>query len=389
MSGPPNSSNWASPANFFFEKISGRRGSNPRPSPWQGDILPLNYFRTCNRRNAEKPTEAQRKIFNFSTSGNSVFLYLLCFCGCISDKFIILFNTMPESDYLIKAISKNGAFRAIAVSTCNITEEARQRHNLSHTGIVALGRAFACGILLCYTIRKTKGHITLKIKGDGPLGGIIVDASNEGTVRGYVNHPQVECFDKKGYVDIDKAVGKIGYVHVSYDTDKGIPFQSSVELVSGEIAKDVVNYLANSEQIPSYLSCGIYLEPKSGKVLHAGGIIIQTLPGAKEEDIKLLEEKVSRADPFSIQLRSGLTLEQITKNILSDFEVEILSEFEGLCFYCGCSQERFESILSTLTKNEIKKIIGEVGYAEGRCHFCNNVYLVKKEELEKILNNLR
>src|SRR5690625_2188944 len=25
--------------------LSGRRDSNPRPPPWQGDILPLNYFR--------------------------------------------------------------------------------------------------------------------------------------------------------------------------------------------------------------------------------------------------------------------------------------------------------------------------------------------------------
>ena len=25
--------------------ISGKRDSNPRPPPWQGDVLPLNYFR--------------------------------------------------------------------------------------------------------------------------------------------------------------------------------------------------------------------------------------------------------------------------------------------------------------------------------------------------------
>ena len=292
---------------------------------------------------------------------------------------------MPDSDYLIKAITKNGAFRAIAVSIKNLSEEARQRHNLSHTATVALGRAFSCGVLLCYTLKKSKGHLTLKIKGDGPLGSIIVDASNEGTVRGYVEHSQVECFDEKGYVDIDKAVGKTGYVHVSYDNQKGIPHQSSVELVSGEVAKDVVNYLAKSEQIASYLSCGIYLEPKSGNVLHAGGIIIQCLPQAKEQDIKLLEETTAKIDPFSILLRSGFTLEQIIKKTLSEFSIEILSEFEGLCFYCGCSQNRFESAVASLGKNEIKNIITEVGYAEGRCHFCNNIYLVKKEELEKLL----
>ena len=294
---------------------------------------------------------------------------------------------MPESDYLVKAISKNGAFRAIAVSISNLSEEARQRHNLSHTATVALGRAFACGVLLCYTIKKTKGHLTLKVKGDGPLGGIIVDASNEGTVRGYVEHPQIECFDKKGYVDIDKAVGKAGYVHVSYDSEKRMPYQSSSELVSGEIAKDIVHYLAISEQIPSYISCGVYLEPSSGKVLQAGGILIQTMPGAEEKDIKVLEETVAKIDPFSILLRSGLTLEQIIRKSLVDFDTEIISEFEGLCFYCGCSQERFESAVSSLGREEIQKIIKEVGYAEGRCHFCNSVYMVSKEQLEFLIKN--
>lgn len=292
---------------------------------------------------------------------------------------------MPTSDYLIKAITKNGAFRAIAVSTKNLTEEARQRHNLSHTATVALGRAFTCGVLLCYTLRKSKGHLTLKIKGDGSLGSIIVDASSEGTIRGYVEHPQIECFDERGYVDIDKAVGKTGYVHVSYDHEKGMPYQSSVELVSGEIAKDIVNYLGSSEQIASYLSCGVYLEPTTGKVLHSGGMIIQCLPNASEPDIKSLEETVAKLDPFSILLRSGLTLDQIINKALNEFGVEILSEFEGLCFYCGCSQKRFESAVASLGKFEIKNIIDKVGFAEGRCHFCNSVYLVKKEELEKLL----
>ena len=292
---------------------------------------------------------------------------------------------MPGSDYLVKAITTNGSFRSIAVSTLNITEEARQRHNLSHTATVALGRGIACGVLLCYTLKKNKGHLTLKIKGNGPLGSLIIDTSNEGTVRGYVEHPEIECFDKKGYVDIDKAIGKTGYVHVSYDNAKGVPYKSSVELVSGEVANDIVHYLVLSEQIPSYISCGVYLEPKTGKVLHAGGLIIQTMPNAKEEEIKSLEEIVAKLDPYSMLLRAGLNLEEIIKKALHSFEVQILTEFEGLCFHCGCTQIRFESAIASLGQDEINKIISTVGYAEGRCHFCNNIYLVKKEQLEALL----
>ena len=172
---------------------------------------------------------------------------------------------MLDSDYLVKAITKNGTFRACAITSSKLTEEARLRHNLSHTATVAIGRAFACAILLCNTLRKSKGHLILKIKGDGPLGLVTADASNEGTIRGYVQNKQIECFDERGYVDIDKAIGKKGYIKVIYDNEKGIPYNASVEIISGEIAKDVVNYLALSEQIPSFLSCGVYLEPSSEK----------------------------------------------------------------------------------------------------------------------------
>ena len=292
---------------------------------------------------------------------------------------------MPESDYLVKAISRNGAFRIMAVSTKNLTEEARERHNLSHTATVGIGRLFACAILLCRTLRKTKGHVILKIKGNGPLGSIVADASSEGTIRGYVDNPKIECFDKNGYVDIDQAVGKTGYVHIIYDNEKGVPYQSSTEIISGEIVNDVVNLLARSEQISSFISCGVYQEPSTGKVLQAGGILIQTLPTATEKDIEVIEESVSKLDPFSMLLRAGLSLEQIIKKSLNGLEVEIISEFEGVCFHCPCSQKKFESAIISLGKEEIKKIIETTQYAEGRCHFCNNIYLVTKESLEELL----
>lgn len=295
---------------------------------------------------------------------------------------------MLNSDYLIKAITKDGAFRVVAASTKYLTEEARKRHNLSHTATVALGRTFACGILLCNTLRKTKGHLILKIKGNGSLGAVCADVSNEGTVRGYVGNPQIEEFDDKGYTSIQKAIGSSGYLHVTYDNQKGIPYSGSVELTSGEIANDVVHYLAISEQIFSYVSCGVYLEPETGEVLHSGGIIIQRMPEAKEEDIKTLENTVARLDPFSLLLRAGLSIEDIAIKSLANFELDFLSEFEGLCFYCSCSKEKFEKALIALGKNEIKTIIEKIGYAEGRCHYCNNTYLIKKEDLEELIEDI-
>ena len=41
--------------------ISERRGSNPRPPPWQGDVLPLNYFREWCRLKDSNPRPSDYK----------------------------------------------------------------------------------------------------------------------------------------------------------------------------------------------------------------------------------------------------------------------------------------------------------------------------------------
>lgn len=288
---------------------------------------------------------------------------------------------MLSKDYLVKGITKNGAFRVTVVLTRHLTEEARQKHNLSHTATVALGRSFACGILLCSTLKKIKGSLTFKIRGSGPLGVILVEANTIGTVRGYVANPTVECFDKNGYISVSQAVGKNGTIEVIYSTQKGFPYKGSTEIVTGEIADDVVNYLAVSEQINSFLSCGVYIDPKGNNISHAGGILIQRMPEATEEDIELLEETVSKLDPFTILLRSNLSVEDIIKKAFKGFEVEIFSDYENICFNCDCSKERFKNALSTLKKTEVQDIIEKVGYAEGKCHFCNATYTLSKKEL--------
>ncbi len=44
------------PASVILEKWSGKRDSNPRPSPWQGDALPLSYSRMNELTIIKEPT---------------------------------------------------------------------------------------------------------------------------------------------------------------------------------------------------------------------------------------------------------------------------------------------------------------------------------------------
>ena len=286
---------------------------------------------------------------------------------------------MTIKDGILKAMSADGTIRAIIASTTDLVECARVRHDLSFTATAALGRALTAGVLLAPILAR-EGQVALKFNGNGPLGRIFVDASPRGTVRGFVDHPRVELpLNSLGNFDVGQAVGHTGYLHVTIDHGFGTPHMSTVELVSGEIGEDVNRYLVSSDQTGSIVVVGTHLT-KQG-VEAAGGLIVQLLPDHTEETIQKIENNIATFGTFTFLMRRGMSLENILQRILSGFEVVSLAPESPVSFYCKCSQERFVEALRLLPSSEIMSMAEEDGQAEGRCQFCNSLYLVEKQGL--------
>jgi molecular chaperone Hsp33 len=282
-------------------------------------------------------------------------------------------------DGILKAISADGTIRAVIATTTDLVAEARRRHQLSYTATAALGRALTGGALMAAVMTK-QGQLLLKFQGDGPLGKIIVDASPEGTVRGFIQNPEVELpLNSLGTFDVGGGIGKTGYLHVTVDPGYGIPYTSTVELASGEIGEDINRYLVTSDQTGSVVIVGTHLN-KSG-VEASGGLIVQLLPDHTEETISRIENNIATFGTFTFLMRRGMTLEQMLHRILAGFDVRPLGGVKPLRFYCKCSSERFLEALKVLGKRELLEMAEEDGQAEGRCHFCNEVYLVGKDRL--------
>jgi molecular chaperone Hsp33 len=283
-------------------------------------------------------------------------------------------------DGILKAISGDGTIRAVIATTTALVECARLKHELSFTSTAVLGRGLTAGVLLAPLMLK-EGQVALKFQGNGPIGKMMIDASPLGTVRGFVEHPQVELpLNGLGNFDVGGAIGKMGYLHVTIDRGYGWPHNSTVELLSGEVGEDVNHYLVTSAQnTGSIVLVGTHLNDKG--VEAAGGLIVQLLPGHTEETIGKIENNITTFGTFTFLMRRGMSLQEILSRILNGLEFQALTDVTPVSFFCKCSNERFVEALKVLGKQDLISMAEEDGKAEGRCHFCNQFYYVNKERL--------
>lgn len=290
-------------------------------------------------------------------------------------------------DYLIKALAYNDQVRAYAVRTTETVSEAQRRHQTWPTASAALGRAMTAGVMLG-SMLKGDAKLTIKIEGGGPIGAILVDSNSNGEVRGYVTNPQTHFeLNSKGKLDVARAVGTEGTLTMVKDLGLKDHFSGQVPIVSGELGEDFTYYLVTSEQVPSSVGVGVLVNPDN-TILASGGFIIQLLPGTDEETITKIEERLSEIEPISKLIQRGLTPEEILEEVLGEGNVKIL-EKQSVSFKCQCSKERIENAIVGLGAQEIQAMIDEDGQAEAQCHFCNEIYLLTKEDLKELLTEAR
>ncbi|PIG94020.1 Hsp33 family molecular chaperone HslO [Gloeocapsopsis sp. IPPAS B-1203] len=294
------------------------------------------------------------------------------------------------ADQLIRATAAEGGIRAVGVITTRLTEEARQRHQLSYVATAALGRTMSAGLLLASSMKRAESRVNIRIKGNGPLDGILVDAGLDGTVRGYVDNPSVELPpNSRGKLDVGGAVGNDGYLYVVRDVGYGYPYTSTVELVSGEIGDDISHYLVTSEQTPSALVLGVFVGSEG--VQAAGGILIQVLPKAATDEtlVQTLESRVTALSGFTPLLQAGKTLPEIFEELLGDMGLEILPETQLVRFHCGCTFNRMLGALKMLGEAELQDMIEKDDGAEATCHFCGTVYQASSAQLNQLIVDLQ
>lgn len=292
--------------------------------------------------------------------------------------------TNRKVDYMIRGIDKGGNFRFFGVNSVNLVNEACQKHQTTPVASAALGRTLTANLMMGGMLKSDDHRVSIIIKGDGPIGGIITEANGKGEVKGYVYHPQIEShLNYLGKLDVGGAVGNANMTVVK-DLGMKEPYSGQVPMLTGEIAEDLTYYFAVSEQTSSAVILGVLVD-RDYSIKQAGGIIIQVLPDAKEEAIDALDEKIKGFGNLTDKLEKGQSIEYIIEQLLGDVEY---MDNTPVTFQCDCSKERMERALISVGKKDLEEIKEEDGQAELTCPFCNDRYIFSKEELEDLIESI-
>ncbi len=285
-------------------------------------------------------------------------------------------------DEIVRTMTTDGFVKISAVTARGVVERAREIHGLSPTACAALGRTLCAASMLGELMKEPDASLTIRVNGGGPVGSVIAVSDSDGNVRGYVTEPQADLPTRAdGKLDVGGLVGRDGMLTVSRDLGLKEPYVGSTELVTGEIAEDLAQYMVESEQIPSAVGLGVLIDTDRS-VKAAGGFIVQLMPGAPEELITKLEDNILVMDQLTTVLSED-GIDAVIDQVLAGLEHETV-ERRSVEYRCSCSRERVADALRSVGADELRSMAAEGRDTEVTCQFCDKVYVFTPEELRAL-----
>lgn len=285
-------------------------------------------------------------------------------------------------DYLVRVIAKQAGVRGFACWATNLANEAAARHGTQPTATAVLSEGLVAAVLMG-ALLKVQQRVAVKFEGNGPIGKLIVEGDSYGRVRGYVSNPHINLPLKLGEQDSAAAIGNMGALIVVKDLRLKELYEGVVPLETGIIDTELNFYLNQSEQIPSAVQIGAYLD-EDGQVVAAGGLLLQALPPYDVTVVQALTNRVEELPPVAQLLHNGQTPEDLLAQVFTEIDYDVL-EKRPLSFQCDCSWERTRQALIALGRDEMEQLLAEEGQAEVDCHFCHSQYHFTADDLQLIL----
>lgn len=288
---------------------------------------------------------------------------------------------------IVRYITKDGSAFIIAADSTDAVYKMERIHKPSAAVTAGMGRLMTAASLMGVMLKDKDDSVTLRFNGNGPAGCVIAVSDWQGNCRISVENPIVELpLNSKGKLDVSGALGNSGYLYVVKDIGLKEPFIGTTQIVSGEVAEDITNYFAVSEQTPSVCSLGVLINPDL-TVNCAGGFLIQLLPGCPENIIGVLEKNISVLPPVTQMLSGKMTVDEMAVKAMGGLDLDKLDETE-FTYKCNCSRQKAQAAMLAAGKKELEDMLKDGKPAVVECHFCDKRYEFDLEDIKSLIKKL-
>lgn len=288
---------------------------------------------------------------------------------------------------IVRYITKDGSAFIIAADSTDAVYKMERIHKPSAAVTAGMGRLMTAASLMGVMLKDKDDSVTLRFNGNGPAGCVIAVSDWQGNCRISVENPIVELpLNSKGKLDVSGALGNSGYLYVVKDIGLKEPFIGTTQIVSGEVAEDITNYFAVSEQTPSVCSLGVLINPDL-TVNCAGGFLIQLLPGCPENIIDILEKNISVLPPVTQMLSGKMTVDEMAVKAMGGLDLDKLDETE-FTYKCNCSRQKAQAAMLAAGKKELEDMLKDGKPAVVECHFCDKRYEFSLEDIKSLIKKL-
>jgi molecular chaperone Hsp33 len=278
-------------------------------------------------------------------------------------------------------LSKELGVRASVVEMTNLVEDLCSMNSSSPSSSVALGRLLVGTVLVASQMKENQA-ISMQISGNKKIKKIFAHAQYDGLCRAYISEKQAPLSLANNNLSLKPLIGDGLMQVMTFIPKQKHPRTSQIQLQSGEIGEDIAYYLNQSMQIPCLISLAVKIGSE-GRVICAGGVLIELMPGHTEETLQAIENHQKFSLPLSTLMEEGSDFEMMLKNYLGDIEMKEVKE-HSVDYGCTCSREKATHSLLLLAKEDFEEILQSKENLNVDCEMCGLVYSFDYKEVNMI-----
>ncbi|MGN1061408.1 MAG: Hsp33 family molecular chaperone HslO [Candidatus Coproplasma sp.] len=269
-------------------------------------------------------------------------------------------------DSIKRFLAYNGNVQVTVLETTALVNRAIEIHSTSPSASQILGGLLTCCAYLASGIKGMKGAVSITVKAKDGDGAVSVSSDALLHVRGYADGSCTKTL-------------KGGSLTVVREDGFSKPFVGTCEITSDDVSDSFSKYFQQSEQIPTAVKVGAVIG-EDGKCQSAGGLIIQLLPDADEEETASAEKAFFSYcdDNSNLSYSPEEVMDKFFSGAVNGEIIEVIPVYK-----CNCSEQKIKGVLASVGKAELLKICEEQGQVKVHCHYCNTDYIYDKKSIEE------